>query len=111
MKEKLIALLTAKDQPKPLSTEEAKKVAEYLVDNNVVVLPAKIGDIVFEANCDCDFGQDCYTKRLCADCEYNVRRVDTRTLHPSMLTEKFELPYGVFLTAEEAESFLEANLI
>ncbi len=107
-------------------------VADYLIENGVIVLPCKIGDKVWVID-------DCVTHEECCKCEhylvgygdpsecnrtrYGEKHIDcikiveqTATSHdvlnwitPSIFTEKIMWGETVFLTKEEAEQKLKGG--
>ena len=91
-----------------LSRETIDRVAEYLMANNVVVLPLKVGDRIYRLDVLNDKIIDWTIARIdiyedevvyCDDC-FNV-----------FTDEEFGVREGVFLTLEEAEKALNEKML
>lgn len=79
---------------------EAKDLADYLLENGVIILPCKIGDTVYRV-CKKKYDVDGYGKQWEEDWG-----IVTNTFHLGML---YEIGKNVFLTREEAEEVLRSK--
>lgn len=101
-----------------ISAERLRELAEADKDGRVVVLPCKVGEIlyrIFEERTECSVYGEYYDEYSCGGCECGcdsaIRRV-IRPIRPNTLSELArdieEIGETVFLTLEEAEKALEA---
>ena len=98
-----------------LETDEKKELVDFVTDyekeeeNGLLKhLPCKAGSKVYEIVDDCNFGADCYTRRMCNGCEYRDLHIE-----PLILVSEYDVvlrmkEFGktVFLTESEAEQAL-----
>lgn len=107
-KEKLIELLSEHHSG---SYDEAQKIADYLLDNGVVVLPCKVGDTVYTPiHTEICNNPNCYSCDSPMDvCEANC---GSKIVEDKIIEEKFQLwmlhlvGKEIFITREEAEAAL-----
>lgn len=71
--------------------------------------PCKAGSKVYEIVDDCNFGADCYTRRMCNGCEHRDLHIE-----PLILVSEYDVVFRmkdfgktVFLTSKAAEQALE----
>ena len=95
-RERLIELLEQeKAFPRSLTDDERRgKLADYLLENGVIVLPCKVGDTVYERK----------YYHCCTNPELDFYDIDEKTFGLNMLN-KFNKT--VFLTREEAEKAIK----
>ena len=125
MKKRLIELLSKKIYPKE-GVDPAEVVADYLLDNGVVVLPCAVGDTVYVIE-PCS----CYSRFYADSCKQHFdddKRIKALLIVPrgrrgyrtykscfKLFERKFQLKHldkigkTVFLTKEEAEKALERS--
>lgn len=119
MRERLIELLSVAVGDSNLTDSEVRIVADYLLENGVVVLPCKVGDTyyVIQRYCNTDPFEltkepvapwDCEKYCGCGDCSFSEYRIEEHhfgTIRFILSVEK-EIGKTVFLTREEAEAKL-----
>ena len=107
------------DGAKGKTPNHLRELAEADKDGRVVVLPCKVGDIlyrIFEERTECSVYGEYYDEYSCGGCECGcdsaIRRV-IRPIRPNTLSELArdieDIGQTVFLTREEAEKALEAK--
>lgn len=127
MRERLIEILNVTIHPKegvdPAEVVAAEVVADYLLDNGVIVPPCKVGDVVYVIEpCSCHCGhntfEECHHRRTNAT--KWIKGVMIANKHHNRCLKLFERPYKaeyifkigktVFLTREEAEQALKGGV-
>lgn len=86
----------------------AETIADYLLENGVVVLPCKVGDIVHSIGYStCHRGEDLPDSYMCSDCEdeYDMKKIVKSRKAPSLsfIVENFIDHNNYYLTYAEAE--------
>ncbi len=74
--------------------KDCKKIADYLLENGVIVLPCKVGDTVYELK----------YYHCCTNPELDFYDIDEKSFGLDMLNK---IGKTVFLTREEAEQALK----
>lgn len=103
MKERLIELLNQEQ------SRYSEDIADYLLENGVIVLPCKVGDTVYKIVDDCTYGDDCYTKRMCKTCDFRDLHIEPEILSriSDIVQRLSDFGKTVFLTNDEAEKALK----
>lgn len=96
MREKLIEILRKPIFPHEL-VDPTEAVADYLLDNGVIVLPCKVGDTVWEINAVDPFDEDWRVMESKVEKVLIVTSLDLHCIDNKTL----------FLTREEAEAALK----
>lgn len=73
-------------------------------EGRLIILPAAVGDTIWEVLDECDFLDDCHTKQKCKGCEYHEVSVSPVLFHLRMLDDNGLLQSGYYLTYEEADN-------
>lgn len=114
MREKLIELMCEAKWTAPETDSWTEYLADYLLANSVVVLPCKVGDIVYFVNRV--FGEVLEATVICVEFNYYTKpkvwiTVEYISSHTGIQKYKSrsDLMFGklIFLTKEEAEAALE----
>ena len=114
-RERLIELLSTKIYPRE-GADPAEVLADYLLDNSVIVPPCKVGDVVYVLNrqnkpqrmkfdivdlrCTCPREDYCGLGTRCVDDKYNICQYRFKN-------DFSDFGKTVFLTREEAEKALK----
>lgn len=122
MREKLIELMCEANRTDPETCSWTEYLADYLLQNGVVVLPCKVGeDVYIIENCSClneyRTFEECHHRRTKATKWIKCVMVSSR--HSNKCKKLFIRPFRieylskigktVFLTKEEAEKALERS--
>lgn len=97
MREKLIELIIQSVQG--CARNWAETITDYLLNNGVVVLPCKVGDVVYEIIEDTVPTHHCYIE------EYEVQDVSVKAVKYADDWYKFDYS-GLYFTKEEAQKAL-----
>lgn len=106
MRDRLIELLENIDAHELPTDNFFKCLADYLLENGVILLPCKVGERIYKVYKDCNLPGDCYTTRMCSKCEYVECGIDETFFEFYMLNKNGELPPPYYVTREEAEKAL-----
>ena len=111
-RERLVELMTqAENENLSLLGFEKKILADYLVENGVVVLPCKVGDTVYEI-CErrrSGKWQKAIVERVVHGIEIGIDKILTARCGTTTYLYLSRLGETVFLTREEAEKVLKGD--
>ena len=103
MRDRLIELL---ESARYWGCGTSTEIADHLLANGVILLPCKVGERIHKVYADCYLPGDCYTTRMCSECEYVVYGIEEAFFEFYMLNKNGELPPPYYVTREEAEKAL-----
>lgn len=110
MKKKLVEILIAKDVVKDSNAyDHAESLADYLLENGVIVPPCKVGDVLYDIYETTSDGEYIYERKVR---EINIR-LDKRN-KPWLIIDGYYFAFedfgkNVFLSREEAEAALKGE--
>lgn len=114
-RERLVEILNKiRGEEVALADYEADVLIDHLIENNVVVLPCKVGDVVYRIGYSvCHRGEDLPDSCMCSGCEdeCDMKKIVTSRKVPSLtfIVENFIDHNNYYLTREEAEKALKRS--
>ena len=86
---------------------ELKELLQLKINEQLVMLPCKIGDPVWVICVQCDSTKDCFTIKTCEKCRYKKIFIEQHAFSITMLDRNGKLKYPFYKTYEEAEEKLK----
>ena len=106
-RERLIEILSVPIHPR-IGADPAEVVADYLLDNGVIVPPVKVGDHVFWINAQNKIRKnEVFSVKIESEDNHFVFFVKCRVFNDVEMFYTFQIGKTAFLTREEAEAKLK----